>query len=675
MALASAGGAVGVAALGWVLMSVSVSESSEERKKPQLGWTVAAAGDALARLSYDLLFVLRGAGEEPGARIVFLDESAGTELGQTDEVWDRSVHTKLVRRLTREGARAVVFDIVFRGPSKDPAVDAEFAEAIAENGRVFLAAALETEAGVNARQQRVEPPPPALRRAAAGWGLITFRPIDPDHGVRRIYAGTDQVPSLTWRAAQFLGAKLPATSEARAHQRWLNYYGPANSFPNIGYDRALSEDEVPPGFFRDQIVCIGGRPTLGSLGLGKDEFRTPYGLFGEQFITGVEIHATTLMNLLRGEWLRRLTPGQELAIVLCSGLLLGGGLPWLRPTLATGAALAAAAATLVAAMVLFNHEQLWFPWLVPAGLQSFTALGWAVGARYFVEERRRRKLLEAFGRYLSPQMAGRIADEDFDLTPGGKEVTATVMFTDLENYCGLCEKIEEPQGIARLLNTYFTRTIGHILDSDGTVIKYMGDSVQAVWGTPLPDAGQARKAVRAAWRLHTASLEACEGHSLRTRIGLHSGAVLAGNLGSAERFDFAVIGGPVNLASRFEGLNKYLGTDILVSESVRAELDGEFDTRPLGLFRVAGTKIAQSIHEVLGPSEGAPARPWLGPFAAGLAAFQRGDLDAAERALQAASEARPGGDRPAQFLLAEIAALRRAGLPADWAGVVDVARK
>jgi class 3 adenylate cyclase len=326
-------------------------------------------------------------------------------------------------------------------------------------------------------------------------------------------------------------------------------------------------------------------------------------------------------------------------------------------------------------MALHAREHLWFAWVVPGMVQPALAVSWAIGARYFLEERRRRRLLDAFSRYLSPQMAARIADADFDLTPGGKVVRATVMFTDLEDYSGLCARLDRPDRIARVLNTYYTRTIGRILENDGTVIKYMGDSVQAVWGTPLADADQVRKAVRAAWHLHLASLEECEGFSMRTRIGLNYDTVLAGNLGSAERFDFAVIGAPVNLASRFEGLNKYLGTDILISESIRAALDGEFATRAMGRFCVVGNPVPQTLHEVLGPAGTAEERPWLAPFAAALADFVRGDLAAAERGMRDADSRRPGGDGPARFYLETIARLRIEGLPPDWTGVVGFTTK
>src|SRR5205085_6306726 len=131
---------------------------------------------------------------------------------------------------------------------------------------------------------------------------------------------------------------------------------------------------------------------------------------------------------------------------------------------------------------------------------------------------------------------------------------------------------------------YFTNTTQHVVENQGTIIKYIGDAVLAVWGAPLPDAEHPIKATRAAWRMHLASGKEVLGHKLITRVGIHTGEVLAGNLGSAYRFDYTVIGDAVNFAARLEALNKILGTRILISDATVSQLKGEFITRRLGEF-------------------------------------------------------------------------------------------
>lgn len=631
-------------------------------------------GESLANLSFDLPFIFKGTMETPPVCIVYLDEQSAAELRQHGGVWSREIHTRLVKRLTAEGARAIFFDIVFTDPAADPGVDEAFAAAMRENGRVFIGAALEIDAGLGAVQERVRPPTPVLRRAAADWGLLSLRPIGADYGVRRLYGGSESRAAASWRAAVKLGAPLVDTPAAWAGPRWLNYYGPAHSFPEITYSRALAEDGTAPGYFRDRIVFVGELSTLGVLALGKDDFRTPFALAGGEFSKGVEIHLTSFLNLFRGEWLSRLAPSSERALVILLGIFLGGVLPLLRPHFAAAAAVLFAVGGTVISSRLVDHR-LWFAWCIPTLIQAPFALIWAVATRYFIEERRRNALREAFSFYLSPRMAERISDADFDLRPGGKLVDATIMFSDLENFVGLSEELDDPIRTSQVLTTYFTQTTSHILESDGTIVKYLGDSVQAVWGAPLPDPDHARKAAGAAWRLYQSSLIECEGRVMRTRIGLHTGTMLSGNLGSQQRFDYGVSGDAVNFASRLEGINKFLGTNVLISDALRREIAGSFCTRCVGEFRVVGKKSSVVIHELLGPAAAAASVSWIRTFEDALGCFRKGAFDAAGAGMREVMRLRGGHDGPSAFYLAEMAALQATSPPDNWAGVVSLTSK
>lgn len=636
---------------------------------------VVAFSEGLARLSYDLLFVLRGSVPPAEACIVYFDEGSARALGEPLDPWNRALHARLVRRLTADGARAVLFDIVFSDPWPVPAVDEEFAAALKENGRTFLGAALELDEGrIGAIQQRTIPPTALLRRAAAGWGLLAFRPVDPDYAVRRIYPGLETVPTATWVAAGKLGARLPPQAADASRRPWMNYYGPADHFLSVSYERALAPLALPPDFFRDRIVVVGGRSTLGALRMGKDDFRSPYGVLGGDFCKGPEVHLTALLNLLHGDWLERVSPPREIGLALLFGALLGGSLGWLRPHFAVLGAAIAFAGVLAIATWLIVAEGLWFCWGVLAFVQVPVALIWAVGTRYFIEERRRNALRDAFAHYLSPRMADQIADADFDLSLGGTVVEATVMFTDLENFTPLSEELGKPELISEILTTYFTQTTGHILENDGTIVKYLGDAVQAVWGAPLPDADHARKAVFAAWRLHEASVMEVQGHPLRTRIGVNTGMMLSGNLGSAQRFDYATTGDEVNFASRLEGLNKYLGTHVLISDSVKERVGDAFFLRCVGEFRVVGKKAARVIYELLGPEPASERHLWIESFARGLDAFRAGDFTAAEAAMRETIATR-GADGPSSFYLERIDGLRDSALPPDWKGIVELSAK
>ena len=667
-------GAVVTAALGWVLAFSSLSVGDYgSRERPIFGWLVGAVGEKFARLSFDVPFVLRGSVPVRDVCIVHLDENSARILKQRGCIWDRELHTRLLRRLAEDKPRAVFFDLVFSDESKDPAVDADFAAAIKDNGSVFLAGAVESDPGVplgtgnRVRSRQIIPPAKVLRDAVLGnWGTIEFDPIDADYGVRRMNTGGEDMASAPWRMAVVLGKKLKDTDEARAEPRWMNFYGPADTFPMLPYAQVLAPDGVKPGYFHNRIVFVGGRSTLSALGAGKEDFRNPFGLLGGSFSPGVEVHLNATLNLLNGEWLTRLDSRIEMAFAVAVGLLLGGALPRFRPHAA--ALLAGIAVLGIGALAywLFLRHRVWFAWCVPALVQAPLALAWSVGARYFLEERRRRALRNAFGHYLSPHIADRIADADFDLSPGGAVVEASVLFTDLEGFTPLAESLNNPELVTEILVKYFTQTTAHILDNEGTIINFVGDAVTAVWGAPLADPEHARKAALAACRLHESARIEVDGHILRTRVGLHTGRVLAGNVGSATRFDYAVIGDPVNFASRLEGLNKFLGTNVLVSDAMRQQLGDGFGTRRLGEFRVVGRTQSCAIHELLGPSADDLPAAWRDCFASALAAFQSGNLDEAERLMRETLALRDGSDGPARFYIAHIARLRKFPLPPDW---------
>jgi adenylate cyclase len=514
------------------------------------------------------------------------------------------------------------------------------------------------------------PPIAILTNAAVGWGLAGVT-RDPDFAVRRLDTGNEVFPSVGWVAAAVLDApptKFPAT---RPREPWLNYYCRPGALNAVNLDQALDPNGLADGFFRNKIVIVGGRAGEGSLaGARSDEFFTPYSrAHSEPPAPGATIHAFSVLNLLHGDWLTRLGFAQESSLVWIWGFVLAVGLLYFRPWPAIGIALVAAGAFTLLAMYVQVHHRVWFPWLGPAAVQTSVALIWSVGFQYAVAARHREKLRRALAVYTSPHMAKRIANSDFDMSLGGREVEATVMFTDLEGYATLAETLP-PAAVSKLLTSYFTETTRAILDRDGTIIKYMGDAVMAVWGAPLAIPQPAQQAVLAALEMRTAKFKEFRGHRLRTRIGINSGTVLSGNLGSEFRFDYTCIGETTNLANRLEGLNKYLGTDILITEATRQELSG-IATRCLGKFRPAGKSQATVVFEVLGSmNEFDPLPEWLNAFSRAVDEFQLGKLDESERSFQHVLKLR-AGDGPATFYLGEIEIARARGF-ADrpWDGVV-----
>ncbi len=654
-----------VAVVGCVLMAI-------------VGWACATMPFAspLSRLSYDLPFVVRSEVATPEVCLVTMDEKSAAALDQPlDAPWSRLLHADLIRALSGAGARAIFFDVVFDAPSADPGVDAALAQAMREHGGVFLGAALRIAQEGGIVEEQALPPTPELRNAAAGWGLVAFRPLDPDFGVREIFPGTDLVTAATWKLARHLGADLPEEVESPPRRRWLNFYGPAGSLDSVGFDRALKPSSLAQDYFKNRIVVIGGRMSLGALDLKKEAFVTPHTRWGQPFAAGMEIHATALLNLVRSEWLTRLPRSKETWLIVAYSALIVVLLSCLRPQRALVAAVVFILAIAAAACWSVLQHRVWWNWVVPAGVTTPAALVWSIGARYALEARRRAAMHRAFSLYFSKNFADQISSGKFDLSLQGKLVDATMLFTDLQGFTDPSERLDDPREIAETLIAYFNNTTRHVLDHGGTVIRYAGDAIFASWGAPDRDDQQADHAVQAAWAMHQFSKFNVRGEHLVTRIGVNTGSVLAGNLGADLRFDYTLTGDPVNLASRLEGLNKYFGTQVLVSASTVGRLKTPFAVRSIGRVRVKGREVPVEVFELLGPSINNHMRETMSRFDQGVAAYCARDFTTARRRMEEVLARRAGSDGPARFYLTKIAEAEKSDLPVEWEGVIEFLEK
>ena len=333
-------------------------------------------GGGVTRFSYDALFGLRSNVPITNAVIVYLDEASHKELRQPlTAPWNRALHAQLVEQLTAQGAKAVVFDILFTEPSADPAADERFEKAVKRNGRVILVGNYqerETISGMVGRWEELPYEP--FRNAAVAWGNANFG-IDPDYGIRRFFptvegiSGVASIPWLPTAVARVAGAPESFLSPDQAESRWLNYYGPPGTFPSASYFQALQPDGLAPGFFRDKIVFVGAQLSADFSGKGKDEFRTPYAYWlsrqARKFAPGVDIHATGTLNLMQGNWLTRLPMPLETTLVLVVAALAGFGLTRFQPLAAVLLALAASGTAAASATLLAWHGYVWFAWVIP----------------------------------------------------------------------------------------------------------------------------------------------------------------------------------------------------------------------------------------------------------------------------------------------------------------------
>jgi adenylate cyclase len=653
----------------------------------------------LKNLSYDLPFVIRSQissyrssfdSQPPDdVVIVYLDDVSHKELDQPyNAPWDRRHHAALLDRLTAEGARAVVFDIIFTDPSpQDPEADAIFAEAIRRNGRVILATDLiqsSSGQGGNKMEELVIPYDPFDENCAE----IGFSAVhqNSDLKVRQHYhspAMNELFESLTWATARFLGAEATKNDSTRSMDRWVNYYGPPRSLPHYSFHEVVSEDALKGTPFKDKIVYVGAHLITYSSGQRKDEFLHPWSSWGlstslGRFMAGVEVHSTILLNLLRQDWITRAPLRLEMLFLIGMGSLLGGGLVLLRPLSATiTAILTALLVTLVATYLHWIHR-IWFPWAIFVVIQIPIAWIFSVvfnSVKLYVQKQLLEQSIRA---YLSPKLVKAFAsrqDENF-LKPGAKKQELSILFSDIEGFTSLSEGMDSSE-LANLMNGYFETTVSHgIHATDGTVVKYIGDAIFAFWNAPEPQDDHATRACEAAIQIQNKPYRFSESKPINTRIGIHSGSADVGNFGSENRVDYTAIGENINLAARLEGLNKYLATRTLISIETRDAAAPTIITRDLGQFRLKGFERKVHVFEILGSGKDteAEAETFAPSFAKALEQFQAKEFDLAENSFQETLSIRPG-DGPSEFFLRQIEVFRQAPPTSDWQGEVQLDEK
>ncbi len=329
-------------------------------------------GEGFVHWSFDLPTLLRPAQPQNEVLLLQLDQPSLTELRGSYRNFSRTNYANLLEKLAAAPARLVVFDVVFSESEPRAEEDPKLAEAIAANGRVVLAAdhtiMADFAAGV------VGAPLEVFRSNALSWGVARVLP-DSDHTIRRHDPGPENCMSLAWAAARALKAPVTDEDERRLQHRWLRYYGGEGALPGRSLYVALAQ---APEVFRDKIVFVGGKPATRMVNEEADEFFSPHTRWGGPLISGMEVQATTFLNLLHRDWLRRLPAIMELGLLVLCGIVLGAGLSLLRPQAGLVAALGAALAAALIGCLLFWWMGVWFSWLLIAGAEAPCA--WACGA-------------------------------------------------------------------------------------------------------------------------------------------------------------------------------------------------------------------------------------------------------------------------------------------------------
>lgn len=580
--------------------------------------------EPLQTRTIDLLQFLQGQRFPPEVAIVAIDDAAFTALGMRQPL-ARQYLARAIRGIQRSGAAALGIDVSLTVPTT-PADDAALVAAIADfqhdgQRRVVLVEGPLPESGPLADT--------AFREdVIRGSDRL---PVDGDGVIRRVailVPTADGVPVPAF-AASVLAALDPAPRPLLAPQaagrsasialpmwrdgRWqpagpplpfragelwrINFVGPEKSVLTIPSDAvaALADPSIAVASdnpLRGRIVLLGA-----TFRDSRDFFQTPHGR-----LPGVEIHANVVHMVASRRLLQPTGWLVSLGIGLLVVLLAGAILAVLRPF--PGSVLA------VVLTVVGG---------VPASYLAFQTVGFAVdfvlpvlvaiGVGLVAHGIERRRVHASFGRYVGRDVLAQILAESPSLSGERREVS--VLMSDIRGFTTLSEKLPA-ESVAAQLNDYFPAMVDAIFAHRGTVDDFIGDGILVVFGAPLPDHHHAVQAVRsavamqAALRRLNASWESRNLPTLRMGIGIHTGVVFAGNVGSADRVKYTVIGDTVNTAARLEGLNKDLGTEILLTEETRKAIGDLIETRYLGEVAVKGRAEALRVHELLRLRDGMP---------------------------------------------------------------------
>jgi adenylate cyclase len=677
-------------------------------------------------------------------RIVDIDDGSLARLGQWP--WPRSRIADIVMRLRALDAATVTLDIVFAEPDSAsperlvghlPATpgramleqeigtrktnDELLAAAIAGTPTVLGAILTQggDSAGFRPRHGLVaagdEPHSalpqfsgavvalPVLSEAAAGVGALNWLP-DHDQVVRRVplllALRQQTVAGLaleTLRVAQGASTIIVRSSNASGHSAFGAQLGvnavrvgdieiPTDPQGEIRVRYSHSEPRrfipawqllagaVERADVQNRIILIG----TSAAGLG-DRRATPV----DASVAGTEIEAQVIEQLISGDLLVRpdWLPGAELLAAVLLSLALGIALPRLATATGSIGSAAAIGAMGWGSWSAFSTHGLLVDPIIPGVSLALTYLTCVVWL-YWNEQRQRRFVREAFGRYVSPVVVARLAEDPTKLVLGGETRKLTVMFCDIRGFTSLSERLDA-QGLARFVNEYLTAMTDVVLAHGGTIDKYVGDAIMAFWNAPLDDPAHADHAARTAlamarelarlntqWRLTGADGRRAPQDDVRFGIGL-------ANFGSLQRFDYSVLGDHVNLASRLEGATKFYQTDVLASEATR-DLAPGLAWLEVDQVRVKGKTEIARIFMLIGDEAARQSTDYAilaQVHDKMLAAYRAGDLDlAAAMAMKARAAVGPRHQNFYDGFARRCASLAQSR-PADWSPITILDEK
>jgi len=677
----------------------------------------------------DMRFGMRGTRvlDQPPIAVIAIDDQSD-ESTPDRWPWRRSYYAHVIENLQEAGAAVIGLDLILdKGDLTNPGSDDTLAAVLKKYDNVVLTGKLLRSFSTGSMSTIIEPYGKFMP-SNSRWGLAALE-ADLDGFYRRYPLAQTYEDSLyPSLAAEVLLAALPPDEDRRIridednfyigpytvpkfdeYNILINYAGPAHSFPYYSFDTILDDrdfklreefdlnsfddpgDEalgLPPGlkysgFFKDKIVLIGS--TMQEL---HDNFPTPFleyrtsdGQSVRAEMPGVEIHANTIYTILSGDYLTKMSDWLIFFIMVFMTALAFLSTRYLKAALSGIAMLLVIFAYIVIVFAAFLKFNLILAVHSPLLAAIFSFIGYTV-YNYILTQQEKKMLRGVFAHYVPESVIQEIMDNPDKLSLGGEERVITVLFTDIAGFTTISESMT-PRELVAILNEYLTEMTNIVLENDGIIDKFEGDAVMAEFGVPVTFPGHAKAACLAALQMQNRLKKlrrewVKQGKpEIRMRVGVNTGEVIVGNMGSRDVFDYTVMGDHVNLGARLESANKFYGTNIMISEFTYEEVKDDFFTRPLDLIRVKGKNKPIAVYELLAEKTTKFSDmffQFIEYYEQGIDAYRSKKWAAAislfERCLKLNQD-----DKPAALYLQRSREYQKNPPPDDWDGVTTLTEK
>ncbi|HEX2233323.1 MAG TPA: adenylate/guanylate cyclase domain-containing protein [Thermoleophilaceae bacterium] len=570
----------------------------------------AYATDALGDLERDTVdarFSIRGEQERPRDLIVV--EIDDVTFSDTNERWPfpRAMHAKVIDRIAADDPKVIAYDVQFSEPSNEGEEDdLAFAEAIQRADKRVVLATTEVNRRGEGKFLGVEED--LLRDLGGRFGNGLF-PNDPGGVIRRTSFAIDKLETFGVAAVEVAEGRQVERGEFDDDGAWIDYVGSPGTIETISFSRVLN-GEARRGMFKDKLVVVGpSAPSLQDL--------HPTSTSGDNLMAGAEIQANAISTVQRDLPLKEQPAAFDIALILLLGLAAPVASLQAPPLRALAMALGAGVVFTILVQLLFNGGTI-VSFVYPVGTLLLVSVG-VLAVHYLTTAFERERMRDMFSRFVPENVVDDVIASADGLRLGGVQREGTVMFSDLRGFTSFAESMP-PDQVIEVLNRYLTEMSDAILDHGGTLVAYMGDGIMAVFGAPVPQEDHADRALAAAREMLGPRLDRFNqylrdegiGQGFRMGVGLNSGRVMSGNVGSERRLEYTAIGDTTNTAARLEGMTKGTAHMLFLADSTRELLKEEpEDLIYVDEFEVRGRQAKIKLWSLAGRRDGeeAPGPP------------------------------------------------------------------